>query len=167
MIIYPFACIPEAWLIDDYSIRLGLIISAACNIIGSGLKLLVNKDNSLASCYIGQFIAGLFQPALLNSPGKIAANWFREDIRTVICTICCLPINIGALVGFLWNLIFIKEKADEEDAKAAYNRFRKLPRIKGREHRFPYPKNGRLREDDRGRTCPHGLSYRRADAEGN
>ena len=117
MIIYPFACIPEAWLIDDYSIRLGLIISAACNIIGSGLKLLVNKDNSLASCYIGQFIAGLFQPALLNSPGKIAANWFREDIRTVICTICCLPINIGALVGFLWNLIFIKEKANEEDAK--------------------------------------------------
>jgi sugar phosphate permease len=119
MIIYPFACIPEAWLIDDYSIRLGLIISAACNIIGSGLKLLVNKDNSLASCYIGQFIAGLFQPALLNSPGKIAANWFREDIRTVICTICCLPINIGALVGFLWNLIFIKEKANEEDAKKA------------------------------------------------
>jgi MFS family permease len=117
MIIYPFACIPEAWLIDDYSIRLGLIIAAASNIIGSGLKLLVNKDESLASCYIGQFIAGLFQPALLNSPGKIAANWFREDIRTVICTICCLPINIGALVGFLWNLIFIKEKANEEDAK--------------------------------------------------
>ena len=117
MIIYPFACIPEAWLIDDYSIRLGLIIAAACNIIGAGLKLLVNKDKSLASCFIGQFISGLFQPALINSPGKIAANWFREDIRTVICTICCLPINIGALVGFLWNLIFIKENATTEEFK--------------------------------------------------
>ena len=117
MIIYPFACIPEAWIIDDYSIRLGLIIAAACNIIGSGLKLLVNKDKSLASCYIGQSISGLFQPALLNSPGKIAANWFREDIRTVICTICCLPINIGALVGFLWNLIFIKENATVQEFK--------------------------------------------------
>ena len=117
MIIYPFACIPEAWLIDDYSIRLGLIIAAACNIIGAGLKVLVNKDKSLASCFIGQFISGLFQPALINSPGKIAANWFREDIRTVICTICCLPINIGALVGFLWNLIFIKEKATTEEFK--------------------------------------------------
>ena len=117
MIIYPFACIPEAWLIDDYSIRLGLIIAAATNIIGAGLKLLVNKDKSLASCYIGQFISGLFQPALINSPGKIAANWFREDIRTVICTICCLPINIGALVGFLWNLMFIKEGAKPEEFK--------------------------------------------------
>jgi hypothetical protein len=83
------------------------------------IKTFINKDESLTSCYVGQFIAGLFQPALLNSPGKIAHNWFREDIRTVICTICCLPINIGALVGFLWNLIFIKEKANEEDAKKA------------------------------------------------
>lgn len=118
MIIYPFACIPEGWLIDDYSIRLGLIITAACNIVGAGLKLLVNKDDSLASCYIGQILAGLFQPALINSPGKIAANWFREDIRTVICTICCLAVTIGALVGFLWNLAFIKDIQDEEKFKS-------------------------------------------------
>ena len=113
MIIYPFACIPEGWLIDDYSIRVGLIITAGCNIVGAGLKLLVNKDESLASCYIGQILAGLFQPALINSPGKIAANWFRDDIRTIICTICCLAVTIGTLVGFLWNLAFIDENIDE------------------------------------------------------
>jgi len=117
MIIYPFACIPEGWLIDDYSIRVGLIITAGCNIIGAGLKLLVNKDESLASCYIGQILAGLFQPALINSPGKIAANWFRDDIRTIICTICCLAVTIGTLVGFLWNLAFIDENIDENKFK--------------------------------------------------
>ena len=68
MIIYPFVCIPEGWLIDDYSIRIGLIITSACNLIGAGLKLLVNKDNSLTSCYIGQISAAILQPALLNSP---------------------------------------------------------------------------------------------------
>ena len=117
MIIYPFACIPEGWLIDDYSIRVGLIITAGCNIVGAGLKLLVNKDESLASCYIGQILAGLFQPALINSPGKIAANWFRDDIRTIICTICCLAVTIGTLVGFLWNLAFIDENIDENKFK--------------------------------------------------
>ena len=117
MILYPCGCFPEAWIIDDYSIRLGLMLAAGGNIIGAGLKLLVNKDNSLASCYIGQVFASLFQPALLNSPGKIAATWFREDIRTVICSICCLSVIIGALVGFLWNLIFIKEDAEKEDFK--------------------------------------------------
>ena len=85
MIIYPFVCIPEGWLIDNYS------------------------------TFVGQFFSGLFQPALLNSPGKIAANWFREDIRTVICTICCLADTVGIFVGFLWNLAFIKEDASKED----------------------------------------------------
>ena len=116
MIVYPIVCIPEAWMLDKFSIRISLILAAACNILGSGLKLLVNKDKSLASCYIGQTISCLFQPVLLNSPGKIAANWFREDIRTVICTVCCLAVTTGALVGFLWNLMFI----DEDNSKDKY-----------------------------------------------
>jgi len=117
MIINLILSLPEAWLLDKYSIRLSLILAAGCNIIGSGLKLLLNIDNSLTCCYIGQIFAGLFQPAILNSPGKIAANWFREDIRTVICTVCCLSVTIGTFVGFLWNLIFIKEEAEKDEYK--------------------------------------------------
>ena len=117
MIIYPFVCIPEGWLIDNYSTRLGIIIASATTLAGSGLKLLVNKDTSLASCFIGQFLSGSFQPALLNSPGKIAANWFRENIRTVVCTICCLADTVGIFVGFLWNLAFIKENSSTNDFK--------------------------------------------------
>ena len=124
MIVFPVLCIPEAWLIDKYSIRLALILAAAGNIVGSGLKMLVNKDKSLASSYVGQTIACIFQPVLLNSPGKIAANWFREDIRTVICTVCCLAVTVGALVGFLWNLMFIDEDAKKEDYQdQAFNYF--------------------------------------------
>ena len=120
MIVYPIACIPEAWMLDKFSIRISLILVAACNIIGGGLKLLVNEDKSLASSYIGQIIACIFQPVLLNSPGKIAANWFREDIRTVICTICCLAVTTGALVGFLWNLMFVDENQPKEKYKTKY-----------------------------------------------
>ncbi len=117
MIIYPFVCIPQGWLIDSYSTRLGIIIASATTLAGSALKLLVNKDTTLAACFVGQFLSGLFQPALLNSPGKIAANWFREDIRTVICTIGCLADTVGIFVGFLWNLAFIKENATGQDFK--------------------------------------------------
>ena len=115
MIIYPFVCIPEGWLIDNYSTRLGIILASATTLLGAGLKMFINKDSSLACCFVGQFFSGLFQPALLNSPGKIAANWFREDIRTVICTICCLADTVGIFIGFLWNLGFIKENATKED----------------------------------------------------
>ena len=115
MIIYPFVCIPEGWLIDGYSTRLGINIAAGCTLAGAALKLLINKDDTLAFCYVGQILSGLFQPALLNSPGKIAANWFRENIRTVICTIGCLADTIGIFVGFLWNLMFIKEYDEVTD----------------------------------------------------
>ena len=53
MIIYPFVCIPQGWLIDSYSTRLGIIIASACTLTGSALKLLVNKDTSLAACFVG------------------------------------------------------------------------------------------------------------------
>ena len=117
MIIYPFVCIPEGWLIDSYSTRLGIILAAATTLLGAGLKMFINKDTSLACCFVGQFFSGLFQPALLNSPGKIAANWFREDIRTVICTICCLADTVGIFVGFLWNIAFVDENAETEKYK--------------------------------------------------
>ncbi len=108
MIIYPFVCVPEGNLVDNYSTRLGIIIASFCTVLASGLKLFVNK--SIFMCYVGQFFAGLFQPALLNSPGKVAANWFRDDIRTTICTICCLSDTVGIFIGFLWNIMFITSK---------------------------------------------------------
>ena len=117
MIVYPITCIPCAWMLEKFSIRISLKLFAGCNIVGSALKLFVNKDKSLTSCYIGQIIACFFQPVLLNSPGKLAANWFREDIRTVICTICCLAVTTGALVGFLWNLMFVDEDAEKDKYK--------------------------------------------------
>ena len=113
MILYPLVCLPEGHLVDNYSTRLGIIIAAFCTILASGLKVLIN--HSIIWCYLGQFMAAIFQPALLNSPGKISANWFRDDIRTLICTLCVLSDSIGIFLGFLWNLIFIDENKENSE----------------------------------------------------
>ena len=113
MILYPFVCIPEGWLVDYYSTRLGIIIAAICTILASFFKLFINKH--MFFCYLGQFMASIFQPALLNSPGKIAANWFRDDIRTTICTLCCLSDTIGIFIGFVWNIMFIDENENDKE----------------------------------------------------
>ena len=113
MILYPFVCLPEGHLVDNYSTRLGIIIASFCTILASGLKLLINQN--IIWCYVGQFMAAVFQPALLNSPGKISANWFRDDIRTFICTLCVLSDSIGIFIGFLWNLMFIDENEENSD----------------------------------------------------
>ena len=122
MIQYPFVCIPEGYLVDAYSTRLGLIISAACTLGGSAFKLLVNQKGGIAWSFVGQFFAGLFQPAILNSPGKIAANWFRENIRTLICTICCIADTIGILVGFVFHAMIIDPDIDIENNPEEYKK---------------------------------------------
>lgn len=115
MIIYPFLFIPEGWFIDYKGIKLGLNISSSFILVGSFLNIFVNQDKSLSTCYIGQIISALVRPALLNSPGKIAAKWFNENKRTVICSICCLSDISGILIGFLWSLAYIKEDDSKED----------------------------------------------------
>jgi FLVCR family feline leukemia virus subgroup C receptor-related protein len=53
----------------------------------------------------------------LNSPGKIASNWFREDKRTIICSLIYLSDTAGILVGYLWNMAYIKKNVLDKDYK--------------------------------------------------
>ena len=107
MILYPICCIPEAYIIDNISMQIGLIISASLIILGSLVKIFIN--NSLKYAYIGQFLTAVFQPAILNSPGKIAATWFNENSRTFVTSICCVSNTIGILVGYLVHSFVIED----------------------------------------------------------
>jgi len=43
----------------------------------------------MAFAYIGQTIAAIVQPLILNSPGELAATWFREErVNFFILKIC-------------------------------------------------------------------------------
>ena len=124
-IIYPFLFIPEGWFFEKYLIKKGLILSSSATIIGSFFKILVNNDKTLTVCYLGQILPALFRPILLNSPGKIASNWFKEEKRTLICSICCLSDAFGILVGYLFNLAFIRKKdtQNQDDFKEKVFRY--------------------------------------------
>ena len=99
MILYVFFSIPEAYLMDNISMRVGLNISAILLIAGSFLKVFINTSISWA--YIGQVLTALFQPAILNSPAKIAATWFDEKSRVIVTSICCSSNTIGVMIGYL------------------------------------------------------------------
>lgn len=111
MIAYPITCIPEAYIVDNVSAQLGLTLSAVCCIIGSGLKCLINKGIYFA--YIGQGIIALFQAAISNSPGKIAATWFDEGSRVLVTTICVVSDTIGVLVGYLIHGFVFDDQLEE------------------------------------------------------
>ena len=107
MFLYPFGCVPEAYLIDNISMRIGLTISALFLIIGAFLKIFINT--SIIFAYIGQFFTAIFQPAILNSPGKIASTWFDDKSRTLVTSICCVSNTIGVMFGYIIHDFIIEE----------------------------------------------------------
>ena len=68
------------------------MIASGCTLSGAAFKLLINKSMA-------------------------CANWFREDMRTLITTICCLSDTIGILVGFVFHVPIIDDKHKGEDFK--------------------------------------------------
>ena len=113
MALYLFTSYPGSWIIDKKSMRWGLNISAILLIIGALLKIFINT--SIAFAYIGQIITAVFQPAILNSPAKLAATWFNEKWRVLITSICCLSNTIGVMFGYIVHTFVIEE--DTEDPK--------------------------------------------------
>ena len=107
MILYIFTNFPCSYYIDKISMKWGLRISAILIIAGAISKIFLNE--SLAFAFIGQILTSAFQPAILNSPAKIAATWFAGDSRVVVTSICCLSNTIGVMVGFVIHTFVLEE----------------------------------------------------------
>lgn len=112
LIIYPILFIPEFYIIKFYDLKFGLMLAAGATMLGSFFKLFINADKTKTVIYLGQTLSGLFRPLLLILQFKIPNIWFKENKRTLMCSICCLSDILGILVGYLCNLAYIHEDED-------------------------------------------------------
>ena len=99
MIVYPLVNFPANLIIDDYGLRLGMIIGTSCTIIGLLLRILINQ--SFAWVIVGAFMGGIGQPFILNSPAKIAASWFSPETRPLATAVLAMINPVGVGLGFL------------------------------------------------------------------
>ena len=106
---YLILFIPEILLLEKLSTKNMFRISALLIIIGSFFKIFINKDSSLTICYLGQIISGLSRPYLMIIPGDVA-KCFKANIKNFICILCCLSDISGILIGYIWNLAYIKKE---------------------------------------------------------
>jgi FLVCR family feline leukemia virus subgroup C receptor-related protein len=71
---HPLFTFPASYAIDTYGTKAGIAIGSVLCLIGTGLRLFVNS--SFWWVIIGQVIAGIGRPFILNCQAKISANWF-------------------------------------------------------------------------------------------
>ena len=96
---HPLFTFPAAFIIDTYGTRAGIFIGCLFGIIGVSLRLFVNS--SFVWVIIGQVLAGIGRPFILNCQAKISANWFTSQSRGKITQILTLILNISLVIGNL------------------------------------------------------------------
>jgi hypothetical protein len=103
-IAHPLFAFPCNWLLNKYGMRISFIVGGVFVIAGVWLRILLEVDNSYF-CLAGSALAAIGNIFVLNTPSKIALNWFRvEKVPIVTFTgilISILSLTFGASVpGF-------------------------------------------------------------------
>ena len=107
MAMYILTCFFCSYYIDKISMKNGLRFASLSIILGAIFKIFLNVH--IAFAFLGQILASSLQPAILNSPAKIAATWFDEKSRVLVTSICCISNTIGVMMGFLIHTFIIEE----------------------------------------------------------
>lgn len=97
ILMHPIFTFPASYVIDTYGARIGITFGCILCLIGTGLRLLVNTGFYFV--IIGQIVAGIGRPFILNCQTKIAANWFPADSRGGVTQFLTLIMNISLIIG--------------------------------------------------------------------
>jgi FLVCR family feline leukemia virus subgroup C receptor-related protein len=73
-LMHPIFTFPAAYVIDTYGARVGITVGCTLCFVGVCLRLLVNQ--AFAWVIVGQVVAGIGRPFILNCQAKVSANWF-------------------------------------------------------------------------------------------
>lgn len=98
-LMHPIFTFPASFVIDTYGSRLGIGIGCALALIGVTLRMLVNE--SFFWIIIGQVVAGIGRPFILNCQAKISANWFSSETRGGVTQLLTLVLNVSLIIGIL------------------------------------------------------------------
>lgn len=111
VLMHPIFTFPAAYFIDTYGSRVGIGIGCVLCIIGVSLRLLINQGFWLA--ILGQVVAGIGRPFILNCQTKISSNWFTAETRGTVTQFLTLILNVSLILGiFVPGIVFGDYKPD-------------------------------------------------------
>lgn len=90
---------PSNYLMDHYGLKTGLLTGIALTAVGAVVR--IGAFYSFYFALLGQGIASLAQPLLLNAPPKLSATWFSPTSRPLATTIGVASGSVGIAIGLL------------------------------------------------------------------
>ena len=98
-IAHPLFSFPCNLILNKYGMKIGFILGGIFTIGGVWLRLLLEYENP-TYCLLGSALAAIGNIFILNSPSKVAINWFRSSAVNLVAFTWIgfklLSITIGA-----------------------------------------------------------------------
>lgn len=99
MVLYIPMVFPSNYILDNLGLKTGVFIGTAFTVLGSLARL--GAYYEFWYILLGSTLAGLGQPFLLSAPAKVAAFWFRPEMRTFATTMGAVANPLGIALGFV------------------------------------------------------------------
>ena len=106
VLMYPIFSFPAAYIIDTFGTKVGIGLGCLLGLIGVSCRMLINEG--FYWVIIGQVIAGIGRPFILNCQAKISANWFSAKTRGGVTQLLTLVLNISLIIGLLIPSLFFE-----------------------------------------------------------
>ena len=117
VLMHPIFTFPAAYFIDTYGSRVGISIGCVLCIIGVSLRMLINQSFWFA--IVGQVVAGIGRPFILNCQTTISSNWFTADSRGGVTQFLTLVLNVSLILGiFVPGIVFGDYKPDTSNPES-------------------------------------------------
>lgn len=111
---HPIFTFPASYVIDTYGTKAGIALGGLLALLGVSLRMLVNFN--FAWVIVGQVIAGIGRPFILNCQAKISANWFSSATRGGVTQLLTLVLNVSLVIGILIpGFVFTGYRPDKQD----------------------------------------------------
>ena len=105
MLLYAPGAVLSSYMLHATDMRVNVLVAGLLMTIGvwmryfSSFLLHSSQPLSFAVLALGQGLAGLAQPALTNTPAKLAAEWFPNGERDMATTVASVANIVGNAVG--------------------------------------------------------------------
>ncbi|GAB9471754.1 Major facilitator superfamily [Globisporangium polare] len=100
-----------SWLMDKKGLRYGVLLGGFLQALGAFMRYFATFSNDAATeaqvTLLGQIVASVAMPFMVNSPPVLSANWFPPSLRATSTSIAVNANALGTAVVYLGAPFFV------------------------------------------------------------
>ncbi|KAG6618340.1 Major facilitator Superfamily [Phytophthora cinnamomi] len=93
-----------SWLMDRFGLRFGVLLGGLLQAVGASLRYFACAFDAVDEVYVtvlGQVLASIAMPFMVNSPAVLSANWFPPSMRATSTSVAVNANAMGTALVYL------------------------------------------------------------------